>query len=132
MAQDVIVREDDCGTHQGVKVPVAVESAGNEKKYTRHDLIETSVSGRVLASDAADANGNVVVAAGEDLSEERIDALVEAGITEVKVRSVLTCQTPTGVCAKCYGKSMATGKLVDTARPWVSSLLSPLVSLVPS
>ena len=113
VAQDVIVREEDCGTHQGVKVPVAVASSGNDKKFVRHDLVETSVSGRVLAADAADANGNVVVAAGEDLSEERIDALVDAGITEVKVRSVLTCQTPTGVCAKCYGKSMATGKLVD-------------------
>ena len=114
VAQDVIVREEDCGTHQGVKVPVA-EATGTDKdkKFVRHDLIETSVSGRVLASDAADANGNVVVAAGEDLTEERIDALVEAGITEIKVRSVLTCQTPTGVCAKCYGKSMATGKLVD-------------------
>ena len=47
------------------------------------------------------------------MSEERIDALVDAGIESVKVRSVLTCQTPTGVCAKCYGKSMASGQLVD-------------------
>ena len=111
VAQDVIVREEDCGTHQGVKVPVA-EAAGTGR-FNRHDLVETSVSGRVLASDATDADGNVLLEAGSDLSEERIDALVDAGIESVKVRSVLTCQTPTGVCAKCYGKSMATGKLVD-------------------
>src|SRR5699024_627758 len=57
--------------------------------------------------------GNVVAEAGADLTEELTDKLVNAGITEVKVRSVLTCQTPAGVCAKCYGKSLATGNLVD-------------------
>ncbi len=110
VAQDVIVREDDCGTHQGVKVPVA-QLAGD--KWARNDLVETSVSGRVSASDAKDADGNVVLEAGSDLTEENIDRLVAAGVAEVKVRSVLTCQTPTGVCAKCYGKSMASGQLVD-------------------
>ena len=110
VAQDVIVREEDCGTRQGVKVPVAVENAG---VFHRHDLVETSVSGRVLAADATDADGKVIAEAGTELSEQRIDDLVAAGITEVKVRSVLTCQTPTGVCAKCYGKSMASGHLVD-------------------
>ena len=57
--------------------------------------------------------GNVVVARGHDLGDPAIDALLAAGITEVKVRSVLTCTTGTGVCAMCYGRSMATGKLVD-------------------
>ncbi len=110
VAQDVIVREHDCGTCQGVKVPVA-QLAG--EKFVRDEFVETSVAGRVLASDAKDAEGNVVLEADAELSEERIDALVAAGVEEVKVRSVLTCQTPTGVCAKCYGKSMASGKLVD-------------------
>ncbi|MHA2788032.1 DNA-directed RNA polymerase subunit beta' [Corynebacterium sp. S7] len=110
VAQDVIVREDDCGTRQGVRPPVA-EKVGD--KFVRHELVETTVSGRVLASDLKDAEGNVLFEAGTDLTEERIDAIVEAGITDVKVRSVLTCQTPTGVCAKCYGKSMASGQLVD-------------------
>ncbi|WP_273408956.1 DNA-directed RNA polymerase subunit beta' [Corynebacterium ureicelerivorans] len=115
VAQDVIVREEDCGTRQGVKVPVAVAVAGSgdEQRLVRHDLVETSVSGRVVAADVTDADGNVIVEAGTELSEERIDALVAAGVEEVKVRSVLTCQTPTGVCAKCYGKSMASGQLVD-------------------
>lgn len=110
VAQDVIVREHDCGTRQGVKVPVA-QLAG--EKFVRDEFVETSIAGRVLASDAKDAEGNVVLEADAELSEERIDVLVAAGVEEVKVRSVLTCQTPTGVCAKCYGKSMASGKLVD-------------------
>ncbi|WIM68068.1 DNA-directed RNA polymerase subunit beta' [Corynebacterium breve] len=110
VAQDVIVREDDCGTRQGVRVPVA-ERVGD--KWVRHDLVETSVSGRVVATDVKDAEGAVIFEAGTDLTEERIDTLVEKGIEQVKVRSVLTCQTTTGVCAKCYGKSMASGHLVD-------------------
>ena len=110
------MRVEDCGTRQGVRVPVAAEvldATGAVTGYTRHDLIETSVSGRVLAGDATNAAGEVVLAAGTDLTELNIDLLVEAGIKDVKVRSVLTCQTPTGVCAKCYGKSMASGQQVD-------------------
>ncbi|MGV7852599.1 hypothetical protein PJM29_30995, partial [Mycobacterium kansasii] len=68
---------------------------------------------RTLGIDAVDEAGNVVVARGEDLGDPEIDALLAAGITQVKVRSVLTCTTGTGVCATCYGRSMATGKLVD-------------------
>ncbi|MDR7328488.1 DNA-directed RNA polymerase subunit beta' [Corynebacterium guangdongense] len=116
VAQDVIVRESDCGTRQGVRVPAAeplLDAEGNVSGYTRHSLVETSLSGRVMAGDLKDAEGNVVVESGTDLTEELIDKIVESGITEVKVRSVLTCQTPSGVCAKCYGKSMASGHLVD-------------------
>jgi DNA-directed RNA polymerase subunit beta' len=116
VAQDVIVREDDCGTRQGVRVPVAVEAKdadGNVSGYSRHSLVETSVSGRVLATEVNGADGEVLFEAGADLTETTIDELVARGVTEVKVRSVLTCQTPTGVCAKCYGKSMASGQLVD-------------------
>src|SRR6476659_7539143 len=60
-----------------------------------------------------DPKGTVVVAKGADLGDPAIEALLDAGITEVKVRSVLACTTGTGVCATCYGRSMATGKLVD-------------------
>ncbi len=116
VAQDVIVREHDCSTRQGVRVPVAdevLDANGDVSGYTRHSLVETSVSGRVLAGDLKDDNGEIIFEAGTDLTEERIDLLVERGLVDVKVRSVLTCQTPTGVCAKCYGKSMASGQLVD-------------------
>ncbi|MFC5938636.1 DNA-directed RNA polymerase subunit beta' [Corynebacterium choanae] len=116
VAQDVIVREEDCETRQGVKVPVAVpvqDASGVTVGYRRHDLIETSVHGRVLAVDYTNSDGEVVLAAGTELGEEEVDVLVKAGAETVKLRSVLTCQTATGVCAKCYGRSMATGKQVD-------------------
>ncbi|MDK8545452.1 DNA-directed RNA polymerase subunit beta' [Corynebacterium pseudodiphtheriticum] len=111
VAQDVIVREEDCATRQGVRVPIGEQIT--DDTYAVHELWETSASGRVVASDVKDANGEVLVAGGDDLTEENTQKLVDTGITEIKVRSVLTCQTPAGVCAKCYGKSMASGNLVD-------------------
>lgn len=111
VAQDVIVREEDCATRQGVRVPIGEQIT--DDTYAVHELWETSASGRVVASDVKDADGEVLVAGGDDLTEENTQKLVDAGITEIKVRSVLTCQTPAGVCAKCYGKSMASGNLVD-------------------
>nr|WP_255716894.1 DNA-directed RNA polymerase subunit beta' [Corynebacterium sp. ACRPR] len=110
VAQDVIVREEDCGTRQGVRVPIG-EVSGD--KVVLSELWETSASGRVLATDVKDESGEVVAEAGADLTEELTQKLLDAKVTDVKVRSVLTCQTPAGVCAKCYGKSMASGQLVD-------------------
>jgi DNA-directed RNA polymerase subunit beta' len=74
---------------------------------------ETAVFARSLAEDAKDAKGNVIAVAGSDTGDVLIDALTAAGIDTVKVRSVLTCESATGVCAACYGRSLATGKLVD-------------------
>ncbi|KQB87363.1 DNA-directed RNA polymerase subunit beta' [Corynebacterium lowii] len=113
VAQDVIVREEDCGTRQGVRVPVAVAIDEEKSGFRAHEFVETSVAGRVLAADAKNAEGEVVLEAGADLTEATVAGLVSAGVETVKVRSVMTCQTPTGVCAKCYGKSMASGHLVD-------------------
>ena len=111
VSQDVIVREHDCETERGVIVPIAEKAADGSLIRDAH--VETSAFARTLASDAVDANGNVVVERGHDIGDPAIDALLAAGISEVKVRSVLTCTTGTGVCAMCYGRSMATGKLVD-------------------
>ena len=117
VSQDVIVREVDCGTPRGIEMTIAEperDAEGNETgKLVRDAHIETSTYARTLASDAVDANGNVVVERGSDLGDPAIEALLEAGIQKVRVRSVLTCDTGTGVCATCYGRSMATGKLVD-------------------
>ncbi|MGV0396162.1 DNA-directed RNA polymerase subunit beta' [Corynebacterium uberis] len=116
VAQDVIVREEDCGTRQGVRVPVTealVDAAGTVTGHVPHPLIETSVAGRVLATDVKGEDGELILAGGSDLTEANIALLVDAGVADVKVRSVMTCQTPTGVCAKCYGKSMASGHQVD-------------------
>lgn len=111
VSQDVIVREVDCGTERGIVTTIAEKQADGTLIRDAH--VETSTYARTLAADAVDENGNVIVERGHDLGDPAIDALLEAGITQVKVRSVLTCTTGTGVCATCYGRSMATGKLVD-------------------
>ncbi|MEZ0359048.1 DNA-directed RNA polymerase subunit beta' [Mycobacterium sp. ENV421] len=111
VSQDVIVREHDCGTERGILVDLAELQA--DGSLIRDPHVETSAYARTLAADAVDEKGNVVVTAGHDLGDPAIDALLEAGITSVKVRSVLTCTSASGVCAMCYGRSMATGKLVD-------------------
>ncbi|SIJ82399.1 DNA-directed RNA polymerase beta' chain [Mycobacteroides abscessus subsp. abscessus] len=115
VSQDVIVREHDCGTERGINVVIAEKQTGPDGKATliRDAHIETSAYARTLAADAVDADGNVLVERGHDLGDPAIEKLLAAGVTTVKVRSVLTCTTGTGVCAMCYGRSMATGKLVD-------------------
>ena len=77
-----------------------------------HEDVESSVYARTLAEDVVH-EGETLAEAGIDLGDVVIDALVAAGIETVKVRSVLTCDARTGTCAKCYGRSLATGKLVD-------------------
>ena len=117
VAQDVIVREDDCGTKRGVTMPLAdpvLDAQGAETgSFRRAEFVETAVQGRFLVADAVDASGEVIIPAGVDLGDPEIDKLVEAGVREVKLRSVMTCETSTGVCATCYGRSMASGKKVD-------------------
>src|ERR1700748_3682829 len=111
VSQDVIVREHDCETERGIIVELAERQP--DGTLIRDPYIETSAYARTLGTDAVDEAGNVVVARGEDLGDPSIEALLGAGIPQHKVRSVLTCTTGTGVCATCYGRSMATGKLVD-------------------
>ncbi|WP_348788705.1 DNA-directed RNA polymerase subunit beta' [Leifsonia sp. NPDC080035] len=111
VSQDVIIREDDCGTTKGLDLPIATVDA--EGVLTRDPNVENSVFARTLATDAVAADGTVVAKAGDDVGDVLIDKLVAAGVTDIKVRSVLTCESAVGVCAACYGRSLATGKLVD-------------------
>jgi DNA-directed RNA polymerase subunit beta' len=109
VAQDVIIREEDCGTDRGLVLPIATrQQAGN---LVKHDHVETSVYGRTLADDI-EVNGTVLAKAGSDLGDRVIDELVSAGVDEVKIRSVLTCDSKVGQCAACYGRSLAAGQLV--------------------
>ncbi|MDR2895483.1 MAG: DNA-directed RNA polymerase subunit beta' [Propionibacteriaceae bacterium] len=110
VSQDVIIREEDCGTERGIVKTVAVMK--NDQLVAVANA-ETAVYGRVTAVDVVDANGEIIVAAGTDMGDEQMARLVAAGISEVKVRSVLTCDAATGTCSMCYGRSLATGKLVD-------------------
>ena len=107
VSQDVIVREHDCGTRRGLVLPLIDEDGG------LHPDVETSIHGRTLAVDVKDESGNVLAAAGSDVADELIEKLFKAGVKEVRVRSVLTCESAIGVCALCYGRSMASNVLVD-------------------
>ncbi len=110
VSQDVIVREDDCGTERGIVVPIA--EAGPDGGRHWHEFAETGVIGRLLAADV-EADGAVIAEAGTDVRDQLVTRLVQAGVEAVRVRSVLTCESKSGICARCYGRSMATGKLVD-------------------
>jgi len=110
VAQDVIIREEDCGTSKGLDFTIAHEVDGS---WVRDDNVENLVFARTLAADAVSASGQVVAQAGADVGDVLIDDLVAAGVAEIKVRSVLTCESAVGVCAACYGRSLATGTRVD-------------------
>jgi DNA-directed RNA polymerase subunit beta' len=111
VSQDVIIREDDCGTTKGLDMPIANLSPSGE--WVRDVNVENSVYARSLAADAVDAKGKVIAEAGDDVGDVLLEVLLAAGVNDIKVRSVLTCESAVGVCAVCYGRSLATGKLVD-------------------
>ena len=113
VSQDVIVREEDCGTKRGLTMKVAErDDAGNLV------LVKAADGGpysRLLAADVIDpADGQTVLYhAGDALSMDVLNDLVAHGVEEVKARSVITCESKRGVCAMCYGWSLATNQLVD-------------------
>ncbi len=111
VSQDVIIREEDCGTERGLVKIIA--KPGETGVLRMVPNIDSSVISRCLATDAVTEEGEVIASAGADVTDEVVSALVKAGITSVKVRSVLTCDAATGACAMCYGRSLAAGKLVD-------------------
>ena len=110
VAQDVIIREEDCGTDRGLTFEISAKDANGV--VGKHRDVETSVYGRTLA-ESVEVSGKVLAEAGRDLGDLIIQILIEAGVTEVKVRSVLTCDSKVGQCAACYGRSLASGKIVD-------------------
>ncbi len=108
VSQDVIVREDDCGTTVGV--PVKEIREGSEVIESLYDRI----LGRNAVSRVVDPrDGEVIVEENEEITEEDAERIIEAGIEEVLIRSVLTCKSRFGICRKCYGRNLATGLLVD-------------------
>ncbi|MFM9049423.1 MAG: DNA-directed RNA polymerase subunit beta', partial [Actinomycetota bacterium] len=109
VSQDVIIREDDCGTDRGLAVTIAEPGDGGLRLV---DSLDTSVVSRVLARDV-EVDGKVVVPAGTELEVETLALIADAGVSEIRVRSVLTCESKVGTCALCYGDSLATGKQVD-------------------
>ncbi len=109
VAQDVIVREDDCGTEEGLTVA--------DIKDGNHILepLEERLEGRYLLHDAVDPTTGEVIWSHEDMvTGEGAKKIVDAGITSIEIRSVLTCHSHHGVCKKCYGRNLATSKPVTT------------------
>ena len=110
VSQDVIIREEDCGTERAVVMPIATE--GPDGTLVKDQHAETSSYARTLAEDVK-VGSKVIAEKGTDLGDTVIDELIAAGIKEVRVRCVLTCESAVGSCAACYGRSLATGKTVD-------------------
>jgi DNA-directed RNA polymerase subunit beta' len=110
VSQDVIIREEDCGTERGILLPIG--EPGPNGGLVKHEHAETATYARTIAQDV-EKDGKVVAPAGSDLGDVLIDYLIGQGVDTVRVRSVLTCDSKVGVCALCYGRSLATGKLVD-------------------
>ncbi len=109
VAQDVIISESDCGTIRGVEMTALKE--GEEVKESLYERI----LGRVTLLDVVDPLTNEMIARAGDVVDEKIARRIEqTSIETVTIRSVLTCESRRGVCAKCYGRNMATSKLVDT------------------
>ncbi len=108
VSQDVIVRELDCGTDKGAEVKAFMD--GNELIEPLYDRI----AGRYALEDVVHpTTGEILVKSGEMIIEDKAEEIIEAGIEKVKIRTVLNCKTHYGVCAKCYGKSLANGEPVN-------------------
>ena len=107
VAQDVIISEYDCGTVDGIYVTSIVESG---------EIIEPlrdRIVGRVSLEKIKDYEGNVIVDVNQEITEDLAVSVQAAGIERVKIRSVLTCESKRGVCVMCYGRNLASGRLVE-------------------
>ena len=108
VAQDVIIREEDCGTDRGITVKAITE--GDEMI---EPLFDRLVGRYTLKSVVNPQTGEVICPADVMMDEDMAHKIVDAGVTEVTIRSVFTCNTPHGVCKKCYGMNLATGEDVE-------------------
>ncbi|MEI3529731.1 MAG: DNA-directed RNA polymerase subunit beta' [Bacilli bacterium] len=110
VAQDIIVKEDDCGTEQGV----IVEAFVNEKDGTVVEPLITRITGRYTNKRILHPETKEVIAERNTyITEQLAEKIIKAGITKVPIRTVLTCKTEHGVCRKCYGRNLATGQIVE-------------------
>ena len=110
VSQDMIVREEDCGTDQGVVVRDFInEKTGAVIESLRDRIVGRFANKKIIHPETKE----VIVDKLEMITESLADKIIDAGITEVEIRTVLTCNTVNGVCQKCYGRNLATGNLVE-------------------
>ena len=108
VAQDSIIHEDDCGSDKSIRVTAVVDAGEIVVSLGQRSL------GRTTAEDVKDpSTGDLIIARGEEITEERAEKLEQANIQELQIRSVLTCDSRQGVCAKCYGRDLARGTPVN-------------------
>ncbi len=108
VAQDATINEEDCETLDGIFMTPLVEGGEIIQSLAERIL------GRVALNDIRDpVNGEVLVLAGEEINEEKVRRILDAGIEKVLIRSVLSCRSSQGVCAKCYGRDLARGMMVN-------------------
>jgi len=108
VAQDCIITSEDCGTSSGIKVRAIIDAG------TVVASLASRILGRTAAEDVRDPSSHkVIVKKGTLLEEPQVEAIVTAGVQELRIRSVLTCETSGGVCAKCYGRDLARGTPVN-------------------
>lgn len=105
VSQDVIIVEEDCGTLNGIEVHAIMQ--GDDELVP----LAQRILGRTAVDDIRDPKtGEIIVAAGYEIDERVVEKIVRAGLESVKIRSVLTCESKHGICAKCYGRNLANGK----------------------
>ena len=110
VSQDMIVREEDCGTDQGVVVHAFInEKTGSVIEGLRDRIVGRFANKKIINPETKD----VIVDKLQMITESLADKVIAAGITEVEIRTILTCGTVNGVCQKCYGRNLATGNLVE-------------------
>ncbi len=102
VSQEVIIRDEDCGTTEGVEIFDIVASGSNVIEPLRERLL-----GRYLLDDFCDSNGNVLVSKDVMMGDREADIIVESGVKSIKIRSVLSCRAKHGACRKCYGANLA-------------------------
>ncbi|NQT95302.1 MAG: DNA-directed RNA polymerase subunit beta' [Candidatus Omnitrophica bacterium] len=108
VAQDVIINEEDCKTLNGILISAIIE--GDEVVVS----LKERIVGRVACDNIVDIiTDEIIVEAGEEIDEEKAERVETAGIERIRIRSVLTCESKKGVCVKCYGRNLATGRLVE-------------------
>ena len=108
ISHSIIINEEDCGTTEGIEARAFRDGKEEIEK------LSLRIAGRYASEDVVDpATGEVLVAANEYISDDMAEKIEKCGIESVKIRSAMTCRAKTGLCAKCYGKNMATGRLVQ-------------------
>ena len=110
VAQDVIIKEDDCGTDKGYWI----ETLMDRKTNSVIEPLQDRLVGRYSKQDVTDPKtGELIIASDEFITDELAKKIVDAGVTGMYIRSVFTCKSRLGICRKCYGRNMATGKDVE-------------------